>query len=96
MPLLPAPSPAGHVTLELSKAASRPMKLGPGRKIGQICVVPLSSAAEARTAGPSPGPATGPARPDSVPLAPALQPRHDALTGGATVVAARWAAPREP
>jgi len=36
----------GHVTLELSNVANLPIKLYPGMKIGQICVLPLTSAAE--------------------------------------------------
>jgi deoxycytidine triphosphate deaminase len=36
----------GHVTLELSNVANLPIKLYPGMKIGQICVLPLSSPAE--------------------------------------------------
>ena len=40
------PGFAGHVTLELSNVANLPIKLYPGMKIGQICVLPLSSPAE--------------------------------------------------
>ena len=40
------PGFSGHVTLELSNVANLPIKLYPGMKIGQICVLPLSSAAE--------------------------------------------------
>jgi dCTP deaminase len=36
----------GHVTLELSNVATLPIKLWPGMKIGQVCVLRLSSAAE--------------------------------------------------
>jgi dCTP deaminase len=34
------------VTLELSNVANLPIKLYPGMKIGQICVLPLTSPAE--------------------------------------------------
>ena len=37
------PGFSGHVTLELSNVATLPIKLYPGMKIGQICVLPLSS-----------------------------------------------------
>ncbi len=37
------PGFSGHVTLELSNVANLPIKLYPGMKIGQICVLPLSS-----------------------------------------------------
>ncbi len=40
------PGFSGHVTLELSNVANLPIKLDPGMKIGQICVLPLSSASE--------------------------------------------------
>ena len=40
------PGFSGHVTLELSNVANLPIKLYPGMKIGQICVLPLSSPAE--------------------------------------------------
>jgi dCTP deaminase len=36
----------GHVTLELSNVATLPIKLWPGMKIGQVCVLRLTSAAE--------------------------------------------------
>ena len=36
----------GHVTLELSNVATLPIKLWPGMKIGQVCVIKLSSPAE--------------------------------------------------
>jgi dCTP deaminase len=36
----------GHVTLELSNAATLPIKLWPGMKIGQLCMFRLSSPAE--------------------------------------------------
>jgi dCTP deaminase len=36
----------GHVTLELSNAATLPIKLWPGMKIGQLCFFQLSSASE--------------------------------------------------
>jgi dCTP deaminase len=36
----------GHVTLELSNVATLPIKLWPGMKIGQLCVLRLTSAAE--------------------------------------------------
>ncbi|MBC7763356.1 MAG: dCTP deaminase, partial [Candidatus Saccharibacteria bacterium] len=35
------PGFSGHVTLELSNVANLPIKLYPGMKIGQICVLPL-------------------------------------------------------
>jgi len=38
---------SGHVTLELSNAATLPIKLWPGMKIGQLCFFRLSSPAEA-------------------------------------------------
>ena len=40
------PGFSGHVTLELSNVATLPIKLYPGMKIGQICVLQLSSPAE--------------------------------------------------
>ena len=40
------PGFSGHVTLELSNVANLPIKLYPGMKIGQICVLELSSPAE--------------------------------------------------
>lgn len=40
------PGFSGHVTLELSNVANLPIKLYPGMKIGQICVLALSSPAE--------------------------------------------------
>nr|WP_015061025.1 dCTP deaminase [Streptomyces sp. W75]AFH75211.1 Deoxycytidine triphosphate deaminase [Streptomyces sp. W75] len=36
----------GHVTLELSNVANLPVKLWPGMRIGQLCVVALSGPAE--------------------------------------------------
>ena len=36
----------GHVTLELSNVATLPIKLWPGMKIGQVCVIRLTSPAE--------------------------------------------------
>ncbi|MCW2777050.1 MAG: Deoxycytidine triphosphate deaminase [Frankiales bacterium] len=41
------PGFSGHVTLELSNVANLPIVLYPGMKIGQVCVLPLSSPAEA-------------------------------------------------
>jgi len=40
------PGFSGHITLELSNVANLPVKLFPGMKIGQLCLVKLSSAAE--------------------------------------------------
>ena len=40
------PGFSGHVTLELSNVANLPIMLYPGMKIGQICVLPLSTPAE--------------------------------------------------
>lgn len=40
------PGFSGHVTLELSNAATLPIKLWPGMKIGQLCMFRLSSSAE--------------------------------------------------
>lgn len=40
------PGFSGHITLELSNVANLPVKLFPGMKIGQLCLVRLSSAAE--------------------------------------------------
>jgi dCTP deaminase len=37
---------SGNLTLELSNVANLPIKLYPGMKIGQICVLPLTSPAE--------------------------------------------------
>ena len=39
------PGFSGHVTLELSNVASLPIKLWPGMKIGQVCVLPMTSPA---------------------------------------------------
>ncbi len=36
----------GHVTLELSNVATLPIKLWPGMKIGQLCLIRLSSPSE--------------------------------------------------
>jgi dCTP deaminase len=40
------PGFSGHITLELSNAATLPIKLYPGMKIGQLCLIRLSSPAE--------------------------------------------------
>jgi dCTP deaminase len=40
------PGFSGHVTLELSNVATLPIKLWPGMKIGQLCLIRLTSAAE--------------------------------------------------
>lgn len=40
------PGFSGHVTLELSNVATLPIRLWPGMKIGQLCVLLLSSPAE--------------------------------------------------
>ena len=40
------PGFSGHITLELSNAATLPIKLWPGMKIGQLCLIRLSSPAE--------------------------------------------------
>jgi dCTP deaminase len=40
------PGFSGHVTLELSNVANLPIKLYPGMKIGQICVLRLTSPSE--------------------------------------------------
>ena len=40
------PGFSGHVTLELSNVANLPIRLYPGMKIGQICVLPLTSPSE--------------------------------------------------
>jgi dCTP deaminase len=40
------PGFSGHVTLELSNVATLPIKLWPGMKIGQLCFIRLTSAAE--------------------------------------------------
>ena len=40
------PGFSGHITLELSNVANLPVKLYPGMKIGQLCLIKLSSAAE--------------------------------------------------
>jgi dCTP deaminase len=40
------PGFSGHVTLELSNAATLPIRLWVGMKIGQLCVLPLSSPAQ--------------------------------------------------
>jgi dCTP deaminase len=40
------PGFSGHVTLELSNAATLPIKLWPGMKVGQLCFFKLSSPAE--------------------------------------------------
>lgn len=40
------PGFSGHVTLELSNVATLPIRLWPGMKIGQLCVLRLSSEAE--------------------------------------------------
>ena len=40
------PGFSGHVTLELSNAATLPIKLWPGMKVGQLCFIRLSSPTE--------------------------------------------------
>ena len=40
------PGFSGHITLELSNVANLPVKLFPGMKIGQLCLMKLSSPAE--------------------------------------------------
>jgi dCTP deaminase len=40
------PGFSGHITLELSNVAILPVKLFPGMKIGQLCLIKLSSPAE--------------------------------------------------
>ena len=40
------PGFSGHITLELSNVANLPVKLFPGMKIGQLCLIKLSSLAE--------------------------------------------------
>ena len=40
------PGFSGHITLELSNVANLPVKLYPGMKIGQLCLITLSSPAE--------------------------------------------------
>ena len=40
------PGFSGHITLELSNAATLPIKLFPGMKIGQLCLFRLSSPAD--------------------------------------------------
>ena len=40
------PGFSGHITLELSNVANLPVKLFPGMKIGQLCLIELSSPAE--------------------------------------------------
>ena len=40
------PGFSGHITLELSTVANLPVKLFPGMKIGQLCLIKLSSPAE--------------------------------------------------
>ena len=40
------PGFSGHVTLELSNVATLPIKLWPGMKIGQLCVLRMTSAAD--------------------------------------------------
>ena len=40
------PGFSGHITLELSNVANLPLKLFPGMKIGQLCLIKLSSPAE--------------------------------------------------
>ena len=62
------PGFSGHITLELSNVANLPITLWPGMKIGQLCLIRLSSpaehpygSAEARIQK-----IPGPARPDPV------------------------------
>ena len=40
------PGFSGHITLELSNVANLPITLWPGMKIGQLCLMQMSSAAE--------------------------------------------------
>ncbi len=52
------PGFSGHVTLELSNVANLPIKLYPGMKIGQICVLQLARRVSTRTARASTARAT--------------------------------------
>ena len=47
------PGFSGHITLELSNVANLPVKLFAGMKIGQLCLIKLSSPAEHPTAARS-------------------------------------------
>lgn len=40
------PGFSGHITLELSNVANLPVKLYPGMKIGQLCLIKLTSSAD--------------------------------------------------
>ena len=40
------PGFSGHITLELSNVANLPVKLYPGMKIGQLCLIKLTSSSE--------------------------------------------------
>jgi dCTP deaminase len=45
-PQLHHPGFSGHITLELSNVANLPITLWPGMKIGQLCLLRLTSPAE--------------------------------------------------
>ena len=63
------PGFTGHITLELSNVANLPITLWPGMKIGQLCLLRLTSPAE-HPYGSAQGrvQVPGPARPDAVAL----------------------------
>ncbi len=46
LPASSTPASRGHITLELSNVANLPITLWPGMKIGQLCLIRLSSPAE--------------------------------------------------
>ena len=48
------PGFSGHITLELSNVANLPITLWPGMKIGQLCILRLTSPAEHPTAARGP------------------------------------------
>ena len=70
------PGFCGHVTLELSNVANLPIKLYPGMKIGQICVLQLTSPSEHPYGSSVYGSRYQDQRgPDALALAPAVHPR---------------------
>ena len=74
------PGFTGHITLELSNVANLPITLWPGMKIGQLCLLRLTSPAEHPYGSAKVGfEVSGPARPDAVALVPEL---HQIDVGG--------------
>ena len=68
------PGFSGHITLELSNVANLPITLWPGMKIGQLCLLRLTSPAEHPTAAPGGVQIPGSARAHTVAFVSELHP----------------------